>query len=382
MSSAGSRQQLIRQAFERHFQASPRWMVRAPGRVNLIGEHTDYNDGFVLPLAIDRAVWIALRPRSDRQVLAHSLDFVETTTFALDSLSRTGGGWAEYVKGVAWALRESGHTLHGWEGVLAGDVPVGAGLSSSAALELAVARAFAVVSDLPWDAASMARLGQRAENEWVGVRCGIMDQMISAAGRAGHALLIDCRSLHTEAAPLPPGTTVVVLDTATRRGLVDSAYNERRSQCEAAARAFGVAALRDVSAARFEAEAGRLDDLTRRRARHVVTENERTLQAAEAMRRGDGVALGRRMNASHASLRDDFAVSSRELDMMVECGRAHPACLGIRMTGAGFGGCAVALIHGEQAEAFTSTVAASYQAATGIKPVLYVCAATDGASVV
>jgi galactokinase len=378
----GGCEQIVRHEFEQRFQAPPSFVVRAPGRVNLIGEHTDYNDGFVLPLAIDRAVWIALRQRTDRQVLAYSLDFAGSTTFSLDDLARSNGGWTEYVKGVAWALQGAGHKLRGWEGVIAGDVPVGAGLSSSAALEMAVARAFAAVSDLPWDAATMARLGQRAENEWVGVRCGIMDQMISASGRAGHALLIDCRSLDTEAVPFPPGTTVVVLDTATRRGLVDSAYNERRHQCESAAHAFGVAALRDVSTAHFEVDCARLDEITRRRARHVVTENERTLQAADAMRRGDATAVGRLMNASHASLRDDFAVSSRELDVMVECGQAHPACRGIRMTGAGFGGCAVALIHREQAESFTSTVAGSYQAITGIAPVLYVCAATDGAVVV
>lgn len=381
-SRGGCSKQFIEQAFQQRFQTSPTFVVRAPGRVNLIGEHTDYNDGFVLPMAIDRAVWIALRPRADRQILAHSLDFNEEATFALDDLKHGNDGWNEYLKGVAWVLQVNGQTLRGWEGVLAGDVPVGAGLSSSAALELAVARAFAVVSDLPWDAATMARLGQRAENEWVGVRCGIMDQMISAAGRAGHALLIDCRSLATEAVPIPEGTTVVVLDTATRRGLVDSAYNERRGQCEKAARIFGVSALRDVSPARFETEAGRLDEVTRRRARHVVGENERTVQAAEALRRGDAVAVGRLMNASHASLRDDFAVSSRELDVMVECGRTHPACLGIRMTGAGFGGCAVALIHEERAEAFTSAVAASYRAATGIEPILYVCTPTDGASVI
>jgi galactokinase len=374
--------EVLRREFEQRFQAPPSFVVRAPGRVNLIGEHTDYNDGFVLPLAIDRAVWIALRPRADRQVLVHSLDFAGSTAFSLDDLTRGEGGWPEYVKGVAWILQQVGHKLRGWEGVIAGDVPVGAGLSSSAALELAVARAFAVVSELPWKAAEMARLGQRSENEWVGVRCGIMDQMISAAGRAGHALLIDCRSLEVEAVPFPPDTTVVVLDTATRRGLVDSAYNERRGQCEVAARAFGVSALRDVPAARFQAECWKLNEVTRRRARHVVTENERTLQAAEAMRRGDAVALGRLMNESHTSLRDDFAVSSRELDVMVDCGRAHPACLGIRMTGAGFGGCAVALIQSEQAELFTSTTAASYQAASGLKPVAYVCAATEGAAVI
>jgi galactokinase len=373
---------VVRREFERRFQTPPSFVVRAPGRVNLIGEHTDYNDGFVLPLAIDRAVWIALRPRIDRYVLAYSLDFAGSTTFSLDDLARSNAGWTEYIKGVAWVLQQVGHKLHGWEGVIAGDVPVGAGLSSSAALELAVARAFAAVSDLPWDAATMARLGQRAENEWVGVRCGIMDQMISAAGRAGHALLIDCRSLHTAAVPFPPETTVVVLDTATRRGLVDSAYNERRRQCESAALVFGVSALRDVSVGRFEAECSQLDETTRRRARHVVTENERTLQAADAMRRGDALSAGSLMNASHASLRDDFAVSSRELDIMVECGQAHPACQGIRMTGAGFGGCAVALVHRDQAKAFTSDVAARYEAITGITPILYVCAATDGAAVV
>jgi galactokinase len=206
--------------------------------------------------------------------------------------------------------------------------------------------------------------------------------MISAAGRAGHALLIDCRSLHAEAVPLPPQTTVIVLDTATRRGLVDSAYNERRGQCEAAARAFGVAALRDVSSLRFESEDGLLDALTRRRVRHVIHENERTLQAADVMRRGDAIALGRLMNASHESLRDDFAVSSRELDVMVECGRAHPACLGVRMTGAGFGGCAVALVGSADAAAFSAAVAEDYRSITGLVPVVYVCAATDGAAIV
>jgi galactokinase len=372
----------IRREFEQRFRTPPSFVVRAPGRVNLIGEHTDYNDGFVLPLAIDRAVWIAMRSRADRNILVHSLDFTDSTTFSLDHLARSNGGWTEYVKGVGWILQEAGHMLRGWEGVMAGDVPVGAGLSSSAALELAVARAFAAVSNLPWDATAMARLGQRAENEWVGVRCGIMDQMISATGPAGHALLIDCRSLQSEAVPFPAGTTVVILDTATRRGLVDSAYNQRRAQCESAARAFGVAALRDVTVERFEAEADRLDEVTRRRARHVVTENERTLQAAESMRRGDAAELGRLMNASHESLRDDFAVSSRELDAIVECGRAHPACFGIRMTGAGFGGCAVALIWSEQVHEFASTIADRYRSITGLAPVLYVSAATDGAAVV
>ena len=375
------------QEFERRFGTPPTFVVRAPGRVNLIGEHTDYNDGFVLPMAIDRAIWIAMRPRGDRRVVGHSLDFEQPVEFSLEeveqvSVSETTPAWGEYLRGVAWALQEAGNTLQGWEGVVASDVPIGASLSSSAALEMATARVFAVTSGLPWDATSMAKLGQRAENEWVGVNCGIMDQMISAAGKADHALLIDCRSLETQPVPLPSGTAVVVLDTATRRGLVDSAYNERRAQCEAAARFFGVLALRDVSVAQFQDQADRLDDLTRRRARHVVTENDRTLRAAEAMREGDAVGLGRLMNDSHASLRDDFEVSTDELNSMVACARREDACYGARMTGGGFGGCAVALVRADAAQAFAASVTGSYQTTTGISPNVYVCAATNGAEVV
>ncbi|MBZ0304016.1 MAG: galactokinase, partial [Anaerolineae bacterium] len=257
-----SLQERVITAFQEHFDAAPRYIVRAPGRVNLIGEHTDYNDGFVLPMAIDRATWIALSPRNDGQVVIHSLDFDRRAEFSLAQFENTDTGWFEYMKGIAWVLQAGGFKLNGWNGVMAGDVPIAAGLSSSAALELATARAFATVSGLDWQPASMARLAQRAENEWVGMNCGIMDQMISAAGVEGTALLIDCRSLDAENVPLPPDTVVVVLDTATRRGLVDSAYNERRRQCEEAARFFGVPALRDVSLAEFERRAGELDDLT------------------------------------------------------------------------------------------------------------------------
>ena len=250
--------------FVHHFGHAPRWIVRAPGRVNLIGEHTDYNDGFVLPLAIDRAVWIALQPRHDRRVLVHSVDYNETGEFDLDDLRQQQAGWIEYLKGTAWALQDAGLRLSGWEGVLHGDVPLGAGLSSSAALEMATARAFAVAGNLDWKPAPMAKLGQRAENKWVGVNCGIMDQLISAAGRAAHALLIDCRSLDTQTVPFPPGVAVAVLDTATRRGLVDSAYNERRSQCETAARFCRVPALRDVTIEQLAALADGLDEVTRK----------------------------------------------------------------------------------------------------------------------
>jgi len=366
--------------FEARFGGPPTWVARAPGRVNLIGEHTDYNDGFVLPMAIDREVRIALRPRGDRRVVLHSLDFGETREIDFDDVAEHAGGWMEYVQGVAWALGER-TPLCGWEGVTAGDVPIGAGLSSSAALELAAARAFATVCAMPWDAREMALLGQRAENAWVGVNCGIMDQMISAAGEAGHALLIDCRSLEARAVPLPPGTAVVVLDTATRRGLVDSAYNERRAMCEAAARFFGVPALRDVSRADFEAREGAMEPVMRSRARHVVTENDRTLRAAEALEAGDAPLVGRLMNEGHASLRDDFQVSRHELDAIVGLAQAHPACHGARMTGAGFGGCAVALVRADSAEDLARTVATSYEEMTGLTPAAYVCTATDGASV-
>jgi galactokinase len=421
-----SMQKRVTEGFAERFGDAPAFVVRAPGRVNLIGEHTDYNDGFVLPMAIDRAVWMAVRPRHDHRVLAHSIDLEQASLFSLGHLERGGRGWVEYGKGVAWALQEAGYRLGGWEGVITGDVPIGAGLSSSAAMEMAAARAFCAVSGLTWNPSAMALLGQRAEDGWVGVHCGVMDQMISAGGVAGHALLIDCRTLESEPVPLPSGTAVLVLDTSTRRGLVDSAYNERRAECEAAARELGVTALRDISLERLEAIAGaRLGwkathashlqggetspsdwlagEIIYRRARHVVSENTRTLAAAEAMRRHDAAALGRLMAASHDSLRVDFEVSSPELNAMVACASREPACYGARMTGAGFGGCAVALIGAADDEGAgnepdtalapalplevrggrpAERIAACYQQATGIAPAVYVCQATSGAEVV
>ena len=371
----------VYEEFRRRFGSEPSFLARAPGRVNLIGDHTDYNDGFVLPMAIDREVWLAVRARDDRRVSVHSLDFREDATFALDDGSVRRGGWVEYLRGVAWALEEGGRPTSGWEGVAAGDVPVGAGLSSSAALELAAARTFAAVSGVVWQPVAMARIAQRAENEWVGVNCGIMDQLISAAGAAGHALLIDCRSLETRSVLVPDRAAVVVLDTGTRRGLVDSAYNERRAQCETAAAFFGAAALRDVDVATFERRQGELDPTTRKRARHVITENARTLEAAELLERNDVAAVGALMDQSHISLRDDFEVSRSELDTMVELARRQPGCFGARMTGAGFGGCAVALVERSQADVFARNVSAAYTQAVGLNPSVYVCAASQGASV-
>jgi galactokinase len=378
------------EAFRRSFGGAPTAVARAPGRVNLIGEHTDYNDGFVLPIAIDRELCLAVRPRADGHVVVRSLDFDASASFDLATLDDPGvgsagregdRGWVEYVRGVAWALGGRGHALRGWDGVLGGDVPVGAGLSSSAALEMAAVRAFGAVNDLPWNPPDAAKLGQLVENRWIGVNSGIMDQLVIAAGRREHALLIDCRALTFELVPLPAAAAVVVLDTATRRGLVDSAYNERRSQCAAAARAFGVAALRDVSLEGFAAGAPRLEAVTRRRARHVVSENWRTLEAATAMRERDLVTLGRLMNASHTSLKDDFEVTNDALDAMVEIAQETAGCLGARMTGAGFGGCAVALVSADRADGFIASVARRYRGRTGRKPQAYVCRAADGASI-
>lgn len=371
--------------FESRFGASPEFVARAPGRVNLIGDHTDYNDGFVLPMAIDRAAWIALRASRDGQVRVHALDFKESAEFdprilPAERNGAAGPGWLEYIRGVAWALRGAGLPVRAWEGVVAGDVPLGAGLSSSAALELATMAAFAATGPLEWKPATMARLAQRAENGWVGVNCGIMDQLISAAGKAEHALLIDCRSLETRAVPIPNSVAVVVLDTATRRGLVDSAYNERRRQCEAAASFFGVRVLRDVDADTFGARSVGLDETIRRRARHVITENARTLAAADALSSGDVGRVGDLMNQSHDSLRRDFEVSRAELDAVVGLAAAHEGCFGARMTGAGFGGCAVALVAREAVEDFTRTIATGYETATGLRPAVYVCRATAGAS--
>jgi galactokinase len=372
----------VRQAFQERYGTLPQYIVRAPGRVNLIGEHTDYNDGFVLPMAIDRSIWIALRPRHDGNIACLSLDLETEVHFSLDSIQREEEGWGEYLKGVTWAMQEAGMRLYGWEGILSGDVPVGAGLSSSAALEMAIARANVVVSGLDWVPTTFALLGQRAENIWVGVQCGIMDQLVSAAGVEGHGLLIDCRSLEVEPIPLPPKTSVVILDTGTRRGLAESAYNERRKQCEIAAQFFNVPALRDVSIEQFQANAHGLDVITRKRTRHVITENERTLMAAEAMRSGDARALGRLMDDSHESLRDDFEVSNEALNHMVSLARSNPACFGARMTGAGFGGCVVALAQESEAGIFTNQVAVDYQEQTNLAPEVYICKASRGAEVI
>src|SRR5574341_143875 len=282
-----------RDSFKSYFNSEPAFLVRAPGRVNLIGEHTDYNEGFVLPMAIDRAVWIALTPRTDHMVRVRSMNFGAESIFSLDHLSK-GEGWPEYIKGVAHALQKADFVLRGWDGIMAGDVPVGAGLSSSAAVEIATAKAFAIASEFEWNPLRVAKIGQQAESEWIGVKSGIMDQMASTACVEGHALFLDCRSLEVQHIPLPEGVSIVIMDTGTRRSLVDSTYNVRRAQCEEAARFFCVRTLRDISVEKLrKVESARPEGLSEevlRRARHVITENQRVLDAIKEMRRGNVVA--------------------------------------------------------------------------------------------
>jgi galactokinase len=347
--------------------------------VNLIGEHTDYNDGFVLPIAIDKAVYIALGRSDDQVVTLYSKDLDNQIQFDLQNLKKAKG-WGEYIKGVVWALQEQGHRLKGWNGVLTSDIPQGAGLSSSAAVEMAVVSAFDFSSNLNLSKQQMAMAGRRAENDWVGVKSGIMDQMTSSSGVEGHALLIDCRTLETQTVPLPEGISIVVMDTTTRHKLVDSAYNDRRQECNLAAKLLNVPALRDATIEKLQSKRPELDEVIAKRAMHVISENQRVLDAVEALRRGDAIVLGRLINESHVSLRDQFEVSSDALNKIVECAIKQPGCLGARMMGAGFGGCAIAIVRDEYVDGFRTGASQCYFNKTGLQPVMHSCRAVQGAS--
>jgi galactokinase len=350
------------ESFSAVIGGSPSHRVLSPGRVNLIGDHTDYNDGFVMPLAIDRAVVLAFRSRSDRVVSAASSGR-EAGRCDLDTLSRGGPRWFEYVKGVAWALGPE--TCGGWDGIVASDLPVGAGLSSSAALELAAAAACVTAGNGRWNPLAAALASRRAENEWVGMECGVMDQLIVACAEKDSALLIDCRDLSRSAVPVPDDVVVVVLDTGTRRDLVAAPYNERRASCHAAAQRIGVPALRDADLS----DVAGLPPGLRSRARHVVTENERVPAAAEALAAGDPGSLGRLMTESHRSLRDDFGAVTAEVDALVAAAGEAPGCFGARMTGAGFGGAAVAVVDAGAVNAFTASVLDRYGDEGSVMPV-------------
>ena len=382
--------------FRQAFHSDPAILVRAPGRVNLIGEHTDYNDGFVLPSAIDREVMIAASKCDSRLASIVSLDFDQAATFRITDLepgsdsgwlAHPAPRWAAYPAGVAWSLQDAGFHVSGIDAAFTSNIPIGSGLSSSAAIEVAFATAWAHLGGFALPRPDMARLCQRAENEYVGVKCGIMDQMISAMGRAGHALLIDCRDLSSRHVPLPDGCSILVGDTKVERSLASSAYNERREQCEAAVRLLqkydpSIRALRDVTPEFLAGHADELPDVVRKRARHVVSENARTWLSVEALKRGDLATFGRAMLASHASLRDDYEVSCPQLDTMVEAALKVEGVIGARMTGGGFGGCTVSLVRNEAVERYLSEVPATYKTATGIEPAVYVCQAADGASLI
>jgi galactokinase len=373
--------------FEQHFQAPPLLQVQAPGRVNLIGEHTDYNDGFVLPCAIDFQTVVAASPRTDGWVRVVAVDYdeaVDAFDLAAPITPRTDAPWANYVRGVLSVLLARHPGLPGANLVIAGNVPQGAGLSSSASLEVAVAQAFKSLFQL--DALSptdLALIGQQAENQFVGCQCGIMDQLISARGQSGHALLIDCRDLQAQAVPLPPHLAVMIVHSGVERGLVESEYNQRRQQCEAAAHHFGVPALRDLTEAVLAQDlAQTLDPKTLRRARHVVTENARTLAAAQALQAQDMPRLSELMAASHASMRDDFEITVPAIDQLVHLiAEVVGHSGGVRMTGGGFGGCVVALVPQEKVTTVKDTLAQHYRSPKGQPALVYVCHPAAGAGV-
>ena len=359
---------------------------RAPGRVNLIGEHTDYNGGFVLPMAIDRSTLVAAAAREDRLVNVHSLNREESFTFDLDRPGEPRRGlWLDYVEGVARALESRGARLRGADLMLVSDVPEGAGLSSSAALEVSTGLAFASISGAEVDPVTLALAGQQAEHTYVGTMCGIMDQFVAALGREGHALLIDCRTL--EASPVPLDTSrvcVAITDTNVKHELSGSEYNARRAECEEGVRLLrrflpDIEQLRDVSVEEFERFGAELPDVVRRRCRHVVTEDARTLSAADALRRGDLEEVGRLMRLSHESLRDDYEVSCPELDVLAETAWGVEGVLGSRMTGGGFGGSTVSLVRRERLSEFRGALEAPYAARFGRPPTLYVSEPGGGA---
>lgn len=372
----------VLQTFAERFGSQPTLLARAPGRVNLIGEHTDYNDGFVLPAAIDRAIYVAARPHSDRTVHLVSVDFHAETTFSLYDLDDPDlPAWSKYPRGSLWWLENQGYTVPGFDAVIGGDIPIGAGLSSSAAVEVVMIELGLALAGGTMAPLDKALGGVEVEHQFIGMPCGVMDQMASALGQAGHALLIDCRSLETKPVPLPQSASIVIMDTAKRRGLVDSEYAARREQCEAAAEILGVEALRDATLDQVEDAREKLGAVLYRRARYVVSENMRVQIAVMSLRGNALKTVGQALRESHASLRDDYEVSCTELDAIVEIANAQPGCYGARMTGAGFGGCAVALVANEAVEDFVKAVGPAYQARTGLTPHLYVCQAAAGSEV-
>lgn len=387
----------IKAAFTRRFAGGPAFIARAPGRVNLIGEHTDYNDGFVLPCALPLDVLMAVRPRPDETVVLHSTNFGGDASFPLDDISKSGPKWSHYVKGVAWAMQEAGYALRGVDIALEGDVPLGSGLSSSAALEVATCTALAHASGHSIPAPEIAIICKRAENDFVGVPSGIMDQFISAVAREDQAVFLDCRDLSYEYIPLDvqsAGLAIVVADTGKRRALTEGIYAFRVEECAEAVRLLkqfipGIKNLRDVSFDEFQLHQLHLPEVIRRRARHVVSENARVLGAVQALKAGVYEGLGALMNASHDSLDADYDCPGPHMNAMVRVSRQMPGVLGSRMTGAGFGGCTVSLVRKGHLDQFLAEVPALYREEiidfkkdNDLIPTLYVATAASGAGIV
>ncbi len=386
-------EQALATSFRKVFGIEPVYLVRAPGRVNLLGEHVDYNDGPVLPAAIDRAVWLVAQPLEHTRVDLYAMDFEMRISFDLDAVEgkidtvgKALPDWALYPASVAWALQKAGYRIGGIRAAYTSNLPIGAGLSSSAAVEVGFGMLWNVAYSLGIEPIMLAQLCQRGENEYVGVACGLMDQFASACGVAGHALYFDTRSLEWQALPLPPETVIVIADSGVRRSLTSSAYNDRRRSCEQAVELLRqylprIRSLRDVSPTEFAAYSEFLPDEARRRAEHVVKEIQRVFSATNALRRQDKRAFGALMYAGHASLRDLYEVSLPELDKLVEISRSLPGCLGSRLTGAGFGGCTVSLVEADQAEAFMQGLSKAYEQQTRRQAQVYLCRASAGASV-
>lgn len=376
----------VKNAFKATLGYAPTHIVQAPGRVNLIGEHTDYNDGFVLPCAINYQTVVAAAKRDDNIVRVISVDYgnaQDEFDLAQEIAFQHDKMWTNYIRGVVKCLLARGFQFTGADIAVSGNVPQGAGLSSSAALEVVIGQTFKVLFNLEISQAEIALNGQQAENEFVGCNCGIMDQMISAEGSQQHAMLLDCRSLETTSVSMPEELAVVIINSNKKRGLVDSEYNTRREQCEAVAAIFGVKALRDVTLEQFNQKSHELDPLLRKRARHVITENYRTLDAAQALSQHDMQRMGRLMAESHASMRDDFEITVSEIDTLVAMVKEVIGERGgVRMTGGGFGGCVVALVPHDLVASVQAVVDANYEAQTGLKAAIYVCQAMDGAGLV
>jgi galactokinase len=382
----------IKTLFRKKFGHPPTLLGRAPGRVNLLGEHIDYNDGPVLPIAIDRAVYLAASPTYDDHVHIVSHDLKRQVEISLDRLEQkssvNGDGlenWALYPAGVAWSLRDAGLELSGLRIIYASDVPIGAGLSSSAAVEVGFAVLWQAAGGWKIDRLEIARLCQRAENKYVGVSCGLMDQFASACGVADHALYFDTRSLEWDSVPLPANTSIIIADSGVKRSLAASAYNERRAACEQAVEELRtylpqIRSLRDVQTTEFAAYSPFLSPEIRPRAEHVIKEISRVQSAVTALHRNDPQAFGALMFAGHASLRDLYEVSIPELDTLVELARNLPGCIGARLTGAGFGGCTVNLVQSAQAADFMEGLKMGYLARTGRQGQIYQCQASAGAS--